>query len=1294
MRIRLAAALLLTVASAGTAGAQTPHLVQDIDPATAPGRVGRPRALTRFGTSLYTLADTPTGRGLVRIEANGTPTLIRQVPSPASESFPLMTATSQHLFFNAQGGLWTSDGTTAGTTMLKQFVNPSTPTVGAGGEMASVQDVVYFLLGTTVWELWKSDGTAAGTVRVATTFGRNFTPSGNRLFFVGPDDRLWTTDGTEAGTVNLGPTVVDLISKMVAYGNGVLFSGTFGGSTGLWRSDGTSVALVKAFAPFAPHSLTVFGDIVLFAAGSPEGIWRTDGTEPGTTLVKDGLGARNMYAADGVVFLHGQEPATGRELWTTDGTAAGTAVLDQCPGSCSFLNAVNTNFATLPGGVVFSRLGAADLWRTDGTVAGIVPLAQFISCGKTGDLDDLTSFASSVYFPACSAGPESLWRTDGTASGTVMLAMGTDGASSSPAFAGEIGAKAIFAASRPDVGREIWSTEGTDASTQLLADMTVGADGTDWKAIASLGSVFTFTTPPLNGGGPLWSTDGSPGGTREIAAIVTDYTRRAAVRDGLAVFAGSPSGTFTRPYRTDGTSEGTFAVAPPEEATTAPIAPGSEPIAAHGAGFAVAMESSFPDGPTIWLSVDGRDPATRFALPVTCAWLASVEERLFLACPGTGGENDLWISDGTYSGTHLLYDLPGNALPGWVGVDGKLFFRVAGPTGASLWFSDGTTSGTAPLSSIATVPSEPRGLTVSGGVLFFAGFTFATGYELWRTDGTAAGTFLLGDLDPGPASGLPADFETDAAIAAVGGGVVFTATTATRGAELWRSDGTPAGTLPLAQIAPGPASSSPGSFRRAGSRVYFAADDGARGREPWAIELTTPSVSVGDATVAEGDAGTTTASFAVHVDLPSGTLVTVSYTAVAGSAQAGVDFVPTSGTLTFAPGARDLSVDVAVVGDVSDESDEAFALELTSAVGAVIADGHGAGVILDDDLPTVSTGGASVVEGDSGVANASFPVTLATLDGQPTAHAVVVRGDVVSGTAGPLDFPPILPGVWPSVSFPAGTPSGTTLPLLVPVQGDTLDEPNENFQLRLDGQLDATVAGGTPTGVILDDDGIDAAAPLELAHGSTIVGDLEPLPGQVADVDFNVMRLDFYSSYELVADGISGDVAPIQVQRMADNGAVAQTAAPLGSGTAVSMRWFGYEPTAHVRVSGDCAGACGADDVYRLRLYDTSLSLPRVNNSGSQTTVLILQNRTGSPVTASVLRWTPSGELNPAGAITSHTIPPHGTEVVDTNALPQTFTGSITVTNDAPYGGLVGKAVTFDPASGFAFDTPLTSRRR
>jgi ELWxxDGT repeat protein len=1297
MKHRLArAVLVLLVLGAGApARSQTPYLVKDVSPAVRPATVGAARELTVAGPSLFAFADTPAGRGVFRIDASGTPTLVREAPVPALGTSAVMTAAGNDVYFTADGGLWRSDGTAAGTTMIRQFL----PSASAGGQIANVGGVIYFRVQADVsGELWKSDGTSAGTVRVASVYAGDLTPAGNRLFFTDVlTGGLWTSDGTEAGTVRLGTVVVkDVLSKMVPQGNGLLFIGAEAGAVGdLWRSDGTQAGTVKVktFSPSLPHSLTPLGGDFLLAGGvTAPALWRTDGTEAGTTLVKDALTIRSMHEANGTVFLHGHTPATGNELWTTDGTTAGTSVLDVCPGTCSFLTATNTSYATLPTGIAFHRRTMpGEVWKTDGTVTGTIEIGDAVGCSKFQQISPMTSFAGSAYFSACNDGSEEEYRTDGAT--LVKLTAGLDGASSSPAFVGDASGRAIFAASRPDVGREVWSTGGSEGSTQLLVDLTPGPTGTEWNAVASLGDLFTFTTTAFMAGGALWSTDGTPAGTSAIAPVETDITRRAAVRDRIAVFAAGKG--FGPPYRTDGTPEGTFPVAPPEVgvASNSGVALGQEAIATHGPGFTFLVGEITQ----VWSTIDGTEPAPSIAPPTRCSWLTSVDESLFLACFGVLGENELWISDGTQSGTRLLAPLPGSAVPGWVAMEGKLFFRVADPTGTgtTLWSSDGTAAGTAPLSSIATVPTNPIGLTVSNGVLYFAGFTPQAGVELWRTDGTAAGTFPLGDLDPGPASGISPDFESSSAIAAMAGGVLFTAATGTRGAELWWSDGTPAGTVPLPQIAPGPASSSPAHLRRVGARVFFSADDGTRGREPWAVELATPSVAVGDLTVAEGDAGTTTASFPVHLDLPAGTLVTLSYATVADSAQAGVDFVPVSGTLTFVPGARDLSIDVAVIGDILDESDESFALQITSVAGAALADGRGAAVIADDDLPSAAFGGASVVEGDTGTVNASFPVTLTTADGQPTTHAVSVLGEVVYGTAGRQDFPTFAPPPPPAVTFPAGTPSGTTLPMLVVVAGDTLDEPNENFQVRLAGQNDATIAGEIPTGIIVDDDGIEAAPPVELTHGSTLTADLVPPAGRASDVDFYLVQQHADASYEVVVDGISGDALPLWVSRVHPIGSALQWAQPVGTGNGVAMSWVGIGTlaTEHLRVeSAGCGSACGSDDTYRLRFYETTLAAPRINNHGGQVTAVILQNTTASPTAAVLTGWRADGSFGFRSAVV--TIPPRGTAVLDTTQEFAGFVGSLTVAHTAPYGALVGKVVALDPATGLGFDTPLRVKPR
>jgi hypothetical protein len=115
-----------------------------------------------------------------------------------------------------------------------------------------------------------------------------------------------------------------------------------------------------------------------------------------------------------------------------------------------------------------------------------------------------------------------------------------------------------------------------------------------------------------------------------------------------------------------------------------------------------------------------------------------------------------------------------------------------------------------------------------------------------------------------------------------------------------------------------------------------------------------PAVSVGDVSVVEGDAGETEASVAVSLDHAATSPVSLEFTTADGTAAGSDDYVPVSGLVNFAPGETSQQIPVPVIGDIIDEPDETFTLELSNPTGATIADGQGVATILDDDelVPT------------------------------------------------------------------------------------------------------------------------------------------------------------------------------------------------------------------------------------------------------------------------------------------------------------------------------------------------------
>jgi Calx-beta domain-containing protein len=335
--------------------------------------------------------------------------------------------------------------------------------------------------------------------------------------------------------------------------------------------------------------------------------------------------------------------------------------------------------------------------------------------------------------------------------------------------------------------------------------------------------------------------------------------------------------------------------------------------------------------------------------------------------------------------------------------------------------------------------------------------------------------------------------------------------------------------------------------------------------------LSTNEITIGDAARLEGDAGT--AEVAVEVRASDAGDAVVFFSTAAGSATSGVDFLPTSGALTFTTATASRIVRVLIVGDTNPEANEAFVVNLSVGQGAVLADGQATVTIVDDD------------------------VAAAGIDG-------------------------------------------------------------------------------------------------ELASGARVTGDLASLGG-VPDVDLFRFSQTAHASYEVVVDGLSGDLTPVVLARTSGDGTtVLQGADSVGTGAVASLRWRnGASPVANQLIrlaSGGCQTDCGADDTYRLRAYETTLRGPRFNQSGSQATVVLLQNAGDVPVDLTVDFWSDAGALL-ASTAASAPLAPRGLVAIDAGSLPALAgkSGSLTVSHTGSYGSLVGKAVALEPATGASFDTPL-----
>jgi hypothetical protein len=232
-----------------------------------------------------------------------------------------------------------------------------------------------------------------------------------------------------------------------------------------------------------------------------------------------------------------------------------------------------------------------------------------------------------------------------------------------------------------------------------------------------------------------------------------------------------------------------------------------------------------------------------------------------------------------------------------------------------------------------------------------------------------------------------------------------------------------------------------------------------------------------------------------------------------------------------------------------------------------------------------------------------------------------------------------------------------------------------------------------------ENDNAAATTENELVHGSDQLHDLGQIGG-AADQDWYRLSQKPFSSYEIVADSTSGDVAAaggMSLDRTDAAGTgVLQSSVAVGVGYTRSLRWANLtaneENGERIRaMSAGCTTDCGPDDVYRIRSAETTYSVPRFNNFGSQITVLLLQNPTNYTIAGVVYFWDTAGTqvANQPFSLTSKQL-----LVLNTSGVPGAngIGGAVTVAHDGRYGDLSGKTVALEPATGFSFDSPMLPR--
>jgi ELWxxDGT repeat protein len=848
-----------------------------------------------LGSEAFFFATSPTtGTELYKTDgtALGTQLVADLSPGLADTQFVDAEVMGGLLYFSASVGgtsfeIWVTDGTAVGTHVVTAL-GAAVPAKGPR-ELTAVGNQLFFRAESpgVGRELMVTDGTAAGTHLVLDIYPgvnssepRNLikSPTANVLLF-GADDQthgeeLWSSDGTAVGTsmvVDLAPGFLHgSFRSPVVLGSKILFNGlTAATGSELFVTDGTAAGTSLVADIFT-------GPLSSSLELSPDGV----------------LGGTLYFAGRGV--------GTGLELYRTDGTPAGTSlVADLALGSASSSpKPLGATGGKLMVSAMASTVLGSELYGADST--GLTLVSDVNPLGSSTPRSGFEFGSQLLFIGTDGIFGESLFVTDGTAAGTQSLAEFIPSPGDPQAWLTGLGAgRVVFSAKTVTSGAELFLTDGTSAGTGLLVDFAPAAtpisslpsglacvDGErlilsanpalfglpsayQWSEASGIDYLYGIAEGaflPLSFR-PAWFTDHEQSlflasdlsaGIFQAGLFSTDGT--AAGSKNLDLFG---SGTFfpdplhspylggdgqrmlfplndaahgVEPWITDGSVGGSLLL----DVEPGPV--GSDPyagIAFDGGVFFVAKHGS--PGEALWRADAG---VVSLVADLNSSGSASVQsmtiagsELFFVADDGVHG-SEVWISDGTAVGTHLVADVnpgaPDSQALGLVPFGGKLHFFAEDVTGAGsdLWSTDGSTVGTVKVATLGLV-EDPDAVAV-GAFLLFEGADPAHGDELWFYDGVNVG--LVADLNPGTSGSAIGEKLV------VSDRVYFVASTTNAGTEVFVSDGTPAGTHVALDLASGSASSDPVDLVLCKGDVFFIGTDSTGDRELFRIQTQGASV--------------------------------------------------------------------------------------------------------------------------------------------------------------------------------------------------------------------------------------------------------------------------------------------------------------------------------------------------------------------------------------------------------------------------------------------------------------------
>ncbi len=877
------AALLCCVAT--IAWSQPPTVLRDINVATVGGN---PRNMLSIGTTVFFSATQGfDGNELWKSQGGGSSTLLVQDINPIGDANPAnFCNVNGKLFFTANNGsqgieLWQSNGTSSGTKIVADIVpnsdgsNPSQLTACNGRLFFTAIKRTVAANGaiTNVVRIFVSNGTTAGTkvLNEVLIDPRSLTAVNNTLFFVATSTagtELWKTDGvlvTPVKDINAGAGASSLPQNLVNV-NGTLFFSATDGAHGrqLWKSNGTPAGTVPMSNQAGGLNIKEIAHAngkVFFAAANAlpqlgNQVFRLkDNAVSGAndiTPVTNATNASNLKSLGAAIVFVRTPQLGGTSLYRVAENSVIATSLHRFTENILGVPAAPQHL-TVAGTLLYftadSLATGRELWKSNGTVAGTV-LVQDYTPGNTGSsISDLCPRGSEVFFAAFAAGQgNELHRSDGTPN-AIDLVRNIGRAGSFPQqftfMVTAQGNRTFFTADDGNNGRELWITDGTEAGTKMVKDLVPGPGGSNPRelTVVTQNNVSTLFFAAGDITGMLYKSDGTAAGTKVVQEVMVGLT--GVNPNNLVAFKGELFYNATNImvtsigsietkllFRSNGTTAGTKAV-------TGFIGNPTNPKFMTVVGDNLFFSATdFENGRELWKhngltgSVVKNMRAGVFDSNPTD--LINVGGALFfVADDGTGRQ--LCKSGGTAATTLRISNWhPANSGSAGIGnmtnFSGVLHFTAFSGTGnGDLMFK--TNAGSTDIIPAAATGMGISNLKVSGSALFFVQSTEGglVPSQLKKIQGNVV-TPLIDFADvPYSLSTTPLQ------MTAVGGQMYFVNADTINGYELWRSDGTPAGTKIVSEVRAGIANAGIRELKLVGSNLMFSADNLTSGQEPFVL---------------------------------------------------------------------------------------------------------------------------------------------------------------------------------------------------------------------------------------------------------------------------------------------------------------------------------------------------------------------------------------------------------------------------------------------------------------------------